>query len=414
MSLLMLIKESYRSLRSNLGRSLLTVLGIVIGIVAIVLVIALGQGAQQLILNEVESFGSNMVVVRPGRQPEGPADIANMLFGESITNREVKALQQPENVPDIISVEPAVIVSGSISYQNNVYRPIILGWTSTGLTDFFNIYPEEGVSFTDDDIKQRAKVAVLGYKVKQELFGDSNAIGKLVKIRGHNIRVTGIFPKSGQASSFNIDEIVILPYTTAQKDLMGINHYHEVIIRTKTDANPELVASDIRSTLRDLHNITDSTKDDFFVVTQEDMIASISTISTILTIFLVAIASISLMVGGVGIMNIMLVSVTERTPEIGLRKAVGATNKNIMRQFLLESIILTLGGGTIGTTLAIALSSIITIILRNQYNLNWPLRLPLGAILLGVGMATAVGLIFGLYPARQAAKKDPIEALRYE
>src|SRR3989344_3652056 len=125
MSLLMLIKESYRSLRSNLGRSLLTVLGIVIGIVAIVLVIALGQGAQQLILNEVESFGSNMVVVRPGRQPEGPADIANMLFGESITNREVKALQQPENVPDIISVEPAVIVSGSISYQNNVYRPII-------------------------------------------------------------------------------------------------------------------------------------------------------------------------------------------------------------------------------------------------------------------------------------------------
>jgi len=414
MSALLPIKESFRSLKTNLGRSLLTILGVVIGIVAVVLVIAMGQGAKLLILNEVESFGSNMVIVRPGRQPEGPADLANTLFGESITDREVKALQRPENVPDIVSVEPAVIVSGSISYQDNVYRPVIFGWTSTGLTDFFNIYPEEGAYFTDEDTRQRAKVVVLGHQVKQELFGDGSAVGKLVKIRGHNIRVTGILPKSGQVSSFNVDEIVILPYTTAQKDLMGINHYHEVIIRTKTDADPELVASDIRSTLRDLHNITDSTKDDFFVVTQEDMIDSISTISTILTVFLVAIASISLMVGGVGIMNIMLVSVTERTHEIGLRKAVGATNKNIMRQFLLESIILTLSGGAIGTTLAIALSFIITIILRNQYNLNWPLRLPLGAILLGVGMATAVGLIFGLYPAHQAAKKDPIEALRYE
>lgn len=408
------IKESYRSLRANLGRSLLTILGIVIGIVAIVLVIALGQGARGLILNEVESFGSNMVILRPGRQPEGPADIANTLFGESITNREIDALRRPENVPDVTSIEPAVIVSGSISYQNNIYRPVIFGWTSTGMSDFFHIYPDAGAYFTKEDTKQRAKVAVLGYRVKQELFGDSDAINKTVKIRGHNIRVVGTMPKSGQVSSFNVDELVILPYTTAQKDLMGINHYHEVIIRTKTDVNPEQVADDIRATLRDLHNITDPDKDDFFVLTQEDMVESISTISTILTIFLVAIASISLMVGGVGIMNIMLVSVTERTREIGLRKAVGATNKNIMRQFLLESIILTLSGGTIGTTLAITLSFIITIALRTQYNLDWPLNLPVGAILLGVGMATAIGLIFGIYPARKAALKDPIDALRHE
>lgn len=414
MNALQPIKESFRSLRANFGRSLLTILGIVIGIVAIVLVISLGQGAQQLILSEVESFGSNMVVIRPGRQPEGPADLANTLFGESITNREIDALRRPVNVPGAISVEPAVIVAGSVSYQENIYRPVIFGWTGNGVTDFFHVLPDEGTTFTNEDIRQRAKVAVLGHRVKQELFGDSNAIGKIVKIRGHNIRVLGTLPKSGQVSSFNLDEIVLLPYSTAQKDLMGINHFHEVIIRTKSDADTEQVADDVRATIRDLHNITDPDKDDFFVITQEDMVESISTISTIMTVFLVAIASISLMVGGVGIMNIMLVSVTERTREIGLRKAVGATNSKILRQFLLESIILTASGGTIGTTLAIILSFIITIVLNTQYNLNWPFFLPLGAIILGVGMATAIGVIFGLYPANKAAKKDPIEALRHE
>lgn len=414
MSFLQPVKESFRSLKANLGRSILTVLGIVIGIVAIVLVISLGQGAQRLILSEVESFGSNMIVIRPGRQPEGPADLANTLFGESLTNREIKALRQPVNVPGAMSIEPAVIVAGSISYQDNVFRPIIFGWTGNGITDFFNVSPDKGATFTEEDIRQRAKVAVLGFRVKEELFGESTAVGKVVKIRGRNIRVVGVLPKSGQVSSFNLDEMVLLPYTTAQKDLMGINHFHEVIVRTKNDADPEQVADDIRATIRDLHNITDPAKDDFFVLTQEDIIARISTISTIMTVFLVAIASISLMVGGVGIMNIMLVSVTERTREIGLRKAVGATNSNILRQFLLESIILTMSGGVIGTTLALILSFIITFILNTQYNLNWPFFLPIGAIMLGVGMATTIGLIFGIYPAKKAASKDPIESLRHE
>ena len=408
------VKESFRSLKANLGRSILTILGIVIGIVAIVLVISLGQGAQQLILSEVESFGSNMIVIRPGRQPEGPADLPNTLFGESLTNREVKALRQPINVPGAASIEPAVIVASSISYQDNIFRPVIFGWTGNGIADFFHVEPSEGTTFTEEDIRQRAKVAVLGFRVKEELFGESTAIGKIVKIRGRNIRIIGTLPKSGQVSSFNLDEIVLLPYTTAQKDLMGINHFHEIIVRTKNDADPAQVADYCCGTIRDLHNTTDPEKDDFFVLTQEDIIESISTISTIMTVFLVAIASISLMVGGVGIMNIMLVSVTERTREIGLRKAVGATNSNILRQFLLESIILTMSGGAIGTILALILSFIITFVLNTQYNLNWPFFLPIGAITLGIGMATTIGLIFGIYPAKKAASKDPIESLRHE
>lgn len=407
-------KTATASLRANVGRSALTILGIVIGIVAIVLVVSLGQGAKQLIIGEVESIGANTVVVRPGRQPEGPTDVAESLLGDSIKTRDVEALERKDNVPGILSVAPAILVPGAVTYQENIYRPLVLGWTANALSDIYNIFPEEGSFFTADDIRQRAKVAVLGGKVKDELFGESDALGQFIKVKGHNMRIVGVLPTSGQVSSFNLDEMVLLPYTTAQKTILSIDHFHEVIIRTEMEADPDVVAADIRATLREMHDISGKEKDDFFVLTQQDILERLNTVTQILTIFLVSIASISLVVGGVGIMNIMLVSVTERTREIGLRKAVGATNEDISRQFLLEAIILTLSGGVIGTGLALALNLLITVVLRTQFNFAWPLYLPLGAIALGVGMATTIGLMFGIYPARQAAKKDPIEALRYE
>jgi putative ABC transport system permease protein len=414
MNISIVLMTAFRSLRANLGRSLLTILGIVIGIVAIVLVVALGQGARDLIIGEVESIGANTVIIRPGRQPEGPTDVAESILGDSVTDRDVAALRRKENAPGIQSVEPAVIVAGAVTYQENIFRPLTFGWTARGLEDVFQITPSEGSFFTEDDIRQRSKVALLGTRVKEELFGQSDAIGQFVKVKGHNMRVIGILPPSGQISSFNLDEIVLLPYTTAQKEILGIDYYHEIFVRTDPAANVETVAADIRATLREIHGITDPSKDDFFVWTQADIIERLSTVTQILSIFLVSIASISLVVGGVGIMNIMLVSVTERTHEIGLRKAVGATGQDILRQFLAEAIILTLAGGLIGTTLALTLSYLVTFVVRTQYNLAWPLGLPLGAISLGVGMATVVGVIFGLYPARKAAQKDPIEALRYE
>jgi len=408
------LKTAFTSLHSNPGRSLLTILGIVIGIVAIVLVIALGQGAQNLILSELENFGANFIVIRPGRQPDNPADIAESILGDSIKDKDIKALRRPLNVPGAVSIDPAVLVTGEATYQDNIFRPMAFGWTATAMEDGFNIVPSEGTIFTEEDIKQRAKVAIIGSKVREELFGSSDAVGQSFKMRGHNIRVVGVYPPSGQVMSFNMDEIVILPYSTAQKDMLGIDYYVEVFVRTDPNANVEIVAEDIRATLRESHGITDPDKDDFFVWTQKDIVDRLSIITQTLTLFLVAIASISLVVGGVGIMNIMLVSVTERTREIGLRKAVGATNGHIMRQFLTESIILTATGGIIGTSLAAVLVYITTYIAQTHYQVAWPFYLPPSAITLGIGMATVIGLVFGLYPARKAALKDPIVALRHE
>lgn len=414
MNLLSTLKTADRALRANWGRSLLTILGIIIGVMAIVLVIALGQGAQDLILNQVQSIGANTIILRPGRQPTQPSDAAETLLTDSLKQKDLDALLKPINVPDLEAADPAVLVPGAISYQNSVYRATVLGWTPNALGEVFNVYPDQGSFFTQDDVRSYAKVIVIGSKVKKELFGDSDALGEFVTVHGQKLQVVGILPEKGQVSAFNVDDIGLIPYTTAQKTLLGIDYFHEIFIRATPNADVDQVAADITATLRENHNITDPSKDDFFVVTQKTIVATVSSVTQVLTIFLVSIASISLMVGGIGIMNIMLVSVTERTQEIGLRKAVGATNQNILLQFMIEALMLTFAGGVIGTGIAITIAALVSYIAQAYFNLAWPFTLPLGAIVLGVGVSTTIGLVFGLYPARKAANKDPIEALRFE
>ena len=412
MKLIYSFKTALRGLETNKSRSMLTILGIVIGITAIILVMSLGQGAEGLILGQIQGLGSRTIVIIPGREPKGPTDAAQM-FSDSLKEKDFEALKKKENVPTLAKIMPVVFGGESSAYHNETYRLTIFGATDL-IMSIFDLAPAEGVFFTDEDIRGRADAVVIGSKVKDELFGPEEALGKKIKIKNRTFTIVGILPKKGQVSFFNFDEIAIVPYTTAQQFIFGIKHFHRFIVEAESESAIDRTVRDIQATLRNSHDITDPAKDDFFVQTQADLANRLGAITSILTLFLVSVAAISLLVGGIGIMNIMLVSVTERTREIGLRKAIGATNSDILFQFLLEAVLLTAIGGVIGVLLGAFLSFAGSKILSSVLASAWPFTFPVFAAILGVGVSAAIGLIFGIYPARQAAKKSPIEALRYE
>ena len=406
------LKTALRGLQANKSRSALTILGIVIGITAIMLVMSLGQGAQNLILGQIQSIGSKTIAVSPGRQPQGITDSLST-FTDSLKAKDLVALEKKENVPHLAKMMPIVFGSETAIFENQSYASTIFGVTDL-FAKIYDMYPEQGRIFSDDDVKSYADVAVIGSKIKDELFGNDEALDKKIKIKGRSFRIIGILGQKGQFSFINFDSAIIIPYTTAQQYVFGIKYFNRLVIEADDEANVIATVEDIKTTLRNSHNITDPDKDDFFVETQADAMEMVSTIMGVLTLFLAAVAAISLLVGGVGIMNIMLVSVTERTREIGLRKALGATSRNVLTQFLMEAVILTAAGGVIGSALGSLFSFLISVVLSQYMNLDWGFSFPLSAAVLGIGVAALIGLVFGLYPARQAAKKSPMEALRYE
>lgn len=407
-----LLKTAIIGLKTHKSRSLLTILGIVIGITSIIMVMSLGEGAQNLILKQIQSTGSKVIGIAPGRHPTGLTDSLST-FTDSLKKRDLETLLNKGNVPHASEVMPIVFGSESVTYGKEIYVPTIFGGTSM-MFRLYNTYPNQGRIFTEEEVLGYGEVAIIGSEVKTELFNNDEALGQKIKIKGRNLKVIGVLPKTGQVSFLNFDKVIFVPYTTAQQYIFGIKHYNRIVVEADSEATIEATVSDIERTLRNNHNITDPDKDDFFVETQADAMEMVGAIMSALTVFLAAIAAISLVVGGIGIMNIMLVSVTERTHEIGLRKALGATNDNILSQFLLEAIILTGLGGIIGIALGGALSFLIATVLTNFYAMDWDFFLPLSSVILGIGVSSAIGLVFGIYPARQAAKKDPIEALRYE
>jgi len=409
------LKNSLKNLGVNKSRSILTILGIVIGITSIILVMSLGKGASNLILNEIQGFGSKMMVIMPGRQSNSfdPSAMLDTVMNDSLKEKELEALMKKSNVPHLSRIMPIVFTTLVGSYENNTHRFMLLGATDLA-AEIYDIYPEQGMFFNEEDVQSKASVVILGNKIKEELFGSDDAINQIIKLKGKNFKVIGILPKKGSGSMVNFDDSAFAPYTVVQEDLLGIKYFNRIVVDVDAEENVDRTVSDIEITIRNLHNITDPEKDDFYVETQADMIESVSMVTGVLTLFLASVAAISLLVGGVGIMNIMLVSVTERTREIGLRKAVGATGKDILTQFLLEAVLLTSIGGFIGIFLGTSFGFLISLAITKFAGLNWGFVFPVDAALLGLGVAALVGLIFGIYPARQASKKSPIEALRYE
>lgn len=405
-------KTAINGLRTHKSRSALTILGIVIGITSIILIMSLGQGAKNLILGEIQGMGARNVIILPGKEPSGPSDLAS-LYADSLKERELIALRNKNNVPNAINVMPIIFGSESGVYQNEIYKLSLFG-AGEAMSSLFDLKPDKGIFISDEDVRSKASVVVLGYKVKEELFGKSEAVGEKVRIKNTTFRVIGVLPEKGQSSFINFDESAVIPYSTMQQYIVGTKYFNRVVVEADSENSIEAVAGDIKKTLRDLHNITDPDKDDFFVSTPAEVADKLGTVLNTLTIFLAAVAAISLVVGGIGIMNIMLVSVTERTKEIGLRKAIGATNRNILTQFLMEAVILTGLGGLIGIILGSLLSFGASVLIVKFAGLDWSFSFPYDAAVLGLVVSSLVGLVFGLYPASQAAKKSPMEALRYE
>jgi putative ABC transport system permease protein len=408
-----ILQSGVKSLMSAKSRSILTILGIVIGITAIMLIFSLGSGAQKLITSQFESLGSRVVFVGSGRgfgEGDGPNS-------EGFSSREVTALQNKSNLPFAKAVIPMGFTSVKMSYGDTIKQANAQGGNSQ-MERVFSFTPEIGTFFTEEDVVGRAQVAVLGYKLAQEIFGSSEeALGKRVKIKETNFTVIGVLPLKGQTAIFGIDNNALIPITSLQQYILGNDKITNIIVESSEEKYTEITEKNVKDVLYFLRNFdenTDPEKIDFNITNQQSLINTVATILGGFSLFLTSVAAISLIVGGIGIMNIMLVSVSERTREIGLRKSLGATNSDILRQFLFEATLLTGIGGLIGSLLGALLSYLASIAINSFTDLMWIYTFPYLGMIIGISTSLVVGLIFGIYPAKQAAKKSPTEALRYE
>lgn len=405
-----LLLTSSESLRRNTSRSLLTILGIVIGIAAVIVMLSIGQGAQGYVLNQVANLGSDLVFVESGQGgseggPPSPFTQQNL----KISDAEALMKRGPFSV-----VSSVVITNAAVTAEENSTFTDIAG-TDEYQLDIFPAELSSGRFIDAEDVSSHARVAVLGWDIAEDLFGDQDPIGQRVTVKNLPVRVVGVVTPQGSKFFSNLDKRIYLPVTTTQRELLNVDYVSYISAKATVDV--EIAKDEARAILRDTHAIDSSngdlSKDDFIVSSQSDAVSVIGGVGFALTLLLSSIAAISLLVGGIGIMNMMLVSVTERTREIGLRKAIGGTERDILAQFLLEAVILTLVGGALGVVTGVGVAFLASIVLKIFVD-GWVFVIPPSAIIASFVVATGVGIAFGYYPAKRAARLDPIDALRYE
>jgi len=402
------VRVAFGGLTSNKMRSGLTMLGIVIGVAAVIALMSVGEGAQASITNEINAAGSNLVYVI------GDEDAA-------LTMRDVKAIADPRNVPSAARVAPVFNRSTQVVFGDQDVTVSVSGVTPEYAEIMDNVEPARGRFIEKKDLDGRGAVAVLGYQTAQDLFGGFDPIGQKIKVSipgqaGGRVLLTvvGVLAEQDTSGMSNPNEIVLVPLTTAQtrifngRNALGEMTIGYVVLEAGSEKQVDLVSSEVSELLRERHNLKSDEEDDFEVIAQADLLSMVTQVTDVMTVFLGAIAGISLLVGGIGIMNIMLVSVTERTREIGLRKAVGARRADVLAQFLIEAIVLSVIGGVLGILLGTGLGALV--------NLSGLVtsRVTFQSVALAVGFSIAIGVFFGIYPANQAARLNPIEALRYE
>lgn len=407
MSIINLFKIALRAIASNKLRSLLTMLGIIIGVASVITMLAIGQGSKASIRTQIAEMGSNMIMIQPG-QDKGPGgarqDASDM---QTLKLKDYEPLR--EQAKYLSAISPSVNASGQFINGNNNTPSTLYGISPDYLT-IRQLKIEDGEMFTENDVKTNAKVCVVGKTVVDNLFPNGESpVGKVIRFNTIPLRIVGVLESKGYNSfGMDQDDVVLAPYTCVMKRVLAVTYLQGINASAITEEMTDLAIDDITQILRNSHKITGESEDDFTIRSQQELSSMMSNTTDLMTTLLLCVACISLVVGGIGIMNIMYVSVTERTREIGLRMSVGARGIDILNQFLIESVLLSFSGGIVGVILGCLSSWAVNIFAK------WPIEIQPWSVLVSFVVCTATGVFFGWYPAKKAANLDPIEAIRYE
>ena len=405
MKIRVLIGLALESILKNKMRAMLTMLGIVIGVAVVIVMVAVGYGARSRIHEQINSLGTNMIVITPGASTSGGVSQGAQAFA-NLTLADAEKIRGESQI--VTAVSPVVIGRSQVIANGSNWRTAING-VDTDYQTIRDWQTDMGAFFGPDDVRAVRSVAVLGRTVARNIFGDGDPTGQEIQIGATRFKVAGVLaPKGQNATGNDADDVILIPYTTASTRLTGRPRIPQILVSAPSEGDIAAAQDEIRTLLRESHRIASGDEDDFTVRNQTELAATAESSTRVMTILMAAIASISLLVGGIGIMNIMLVSVTERTREIGIRLAIGARGSDVLTQFLVESIVMGILGGVAGLALGITSAYVLA------HFTGWETEISPLVMLVAVGFSGAVGVFFGYYPARKAAALNPIEALRYE